>query len=151
MAVYTNASQLSAVYRRRAQAVRPAFRRAMQASTMEIKRTAMEFSSRTGLPPAALRRLGHPFAARLPKDSGPYPDSQIGQRTGRFRAGWRAQTRETADGLEGQVWNDAPQARFMLGTRKMRKRPILERAAQVCRLRVQQEFRAAQQDVITIS
>jgi len=73
-----------------------------------------------------LRQMGHPYARRFPPGSAGPPDSVINRQTGLFASSWRTRVQRTSGGWTISLWNDAPEAKYLLGTTSMRARPILE-------------------------
>ena len=121
----TNASNLASRKRILAGKTEERFRRAAQAHAAKMKFVA-EALSAGPLTTNALRSLGHPYARRLPINSGPLPDYIINTQSGDLRASWVTRAQKTSKGWTVTLWNTSDHARFMMGTRNMRFRGILE-------------------------
>ena len=121
----TNAGNLAARKRILAGKTEERFRQAAQAHALKMKEVA-EVLSAGPLTTNALRSLGHPYARRLPINSGPLPDYIINSQSGDLRASWVTRAQKTRIGWTVTLYNTSDHARFMMGTRSMRFRPILE-------------------------
>jgi hypothetical protein len=60
----------------------------------------------------------------------PKPAYYINRHTGKFYRSWHWNLAVWWGGVQGTVWNAAPYSPYMLGTKKMILRPILEEAVQ---------------------
>jgi len=121
----TNAGNLAARKRILAGQTEERFRRAAKAHGEKMKFVA-EALSAGPLTTAALRKLGNPYARRLPVNSGPLPDYVINSQSGDLRASWVTRAQKTSKGWTVTLYNTSDHARYMMGTRSMRFRPILE-------------------------
>ena len=121
----TNAGNLAARKRILAGKTEERFRRAAKAHGEKMKFVA-EALSAGPLTTMALRKLGNPYARRLPVNSGPLPDYVINSQSGDLRASWVTRAQKTSKGWTVTLWNTSDHARYMMGTRNMRFRPILE-------------------------
>ena len=121
----TNAGNLGTRKRILAGQTEEQFRSAAKAHAERMK-AAAEVLSAGPLTTMALRNLGHPYARRLPVNSGPLPDYIINSQSGEFRASWVTRVQKTRIGWTVTLYNTSDHARFMVGTRNMRVRPILE-------------------------
>ena len=121
----TNAGNLAARKRILAGQTDERFRRAAQAQAAKMKFVAESLSAGS-LTTAALRRLGNPYARRLPINSAPLPDYVINMQSGDFRASFVTRVQKTRIGWTVTLYNTSDHAKFLMGTRNMRFRPILE-------------------------
>lgn len=121
----TNAGALALQKRALAGQTEERFRQVAQAQARAMK-AAAERLSRGSLSTATLRRMGHPYSRRFPAGAAGQPDAVINRQTGRLAASWKTRVQKTARGYTLTLWNDAPEAKFMMGTKSMRARPILE-------------------------
>ena len=121
----TNAGNLAARKRILAGKTEESFRQAAKSHVLKMKAVA-EALSAGPLTTNALRSLGHPYARRLPINSGPLPDYIINTQSGDLRASWVTRAQKTRIGWTVTLWNTSDHARYMMGTRNMRFRGILE-------------------------
>ena len=121
----TNAGNLAARKRILAGQTDERFRRAAQAQAAKMKFVAESLSAGP-LTTAALRKLGNPYARRLPVNSAPLPDYVINMQSGDFRASFVTRAQKTSKGWTITLYNTSDHAKFLMGTRNMRFRPILE-------------------------
>lgn len=140
MPFITNAGNLAARKRILAGKTEERFRVAAKLFGAEMQRIAEDMSSGR-ISTAELRRLGHPYARRLPVNSAPLPDFLINSQTGLFRASWKMRVTKTRDGWTVTLYNDSPYAKFMIGTSKMRERAILQRVLLKMQPRVSAEVK----------
>lgn len=131
----TNAGTLARKNIDRQKLLRMELERARRESQKAIKRTAEALSSGTtstatlSAPPPG---LNHPYGYGGYNSRGirgPVPNGGelgiINEQTGLFRNSWEADGYSFPDRQVITLWNDAPYAADMLGTDKMRARPIL--------------------------
>lgn len=90
-----------------------------------------------------LRRLGHPY--RIGGDP-PLDPAIINTQTGNLQWRWQARVTIQKDGTQITLWNTARYAKYMLGTRKMMRRPILDTV-----FRVEQGARLARLEAARLS
>ena len=90
-----------------------------------------------------LADAGYPYSTRKPKDSAQNPDYVINVQTGKFRAAWKGEVTTMGDDWVIVVWNDCDYAKFMNGTQKMRRRPILDEVNARSAARLQEILSAA--------
>lgn len=87
---------------------------------------ARQFSQRRFFSLAQLRKMGHPYAVRNPRP--PVRAHIINRQSGALYGAWRVNVKKNPDGITCTVMNTAPWAKYMLGTKKMIARPILDEA-----------------------
>ena len=121
----TNAGNLASRKRILAGQTEERFRRAAKAQVDRMKFVAESLSAGP-LTTAALRKLGNPYARRRPINSAPLPDYVINMQSGDFRALWVTRVQKTRIGWTVTLYNTSDHAKFLMGTRNMRFRPILE-------------------------
>lgn len=93
------------------------------AQAMEVRAVAL---SSGALSSATLAKMGHPYSKRLPANSAPTPDFIINIQSGDFIGGWHSRAQMNELDWTVSIWNDSEHAKYMLGTKRMRERPILE-------------------------
>lgn len=123
----TNAGHLAARKRILAGQTEERFRRAADSEKRKMLFLAQSLSGGR-LTKKDLRRLGHPYAVRLPVDSAPTPDFIINRQRGDFARGWKARAQRTSKGWTVTLWNDSPESAFLMGgpKSKMRARRIMQ-------------------------
>jgi hypothetical protein len=123
-------ADIAAKLRRMARNLKDSLRRAERDNARDALRLAKIYS-RGQLTAADLRRLGHPYR----KGGTPPADpALINRRTGLFARSWRVEggNESAAGDLILRLSNSAPYAQALeRGTRRMQRRPILERVAQI--------------------
>jgi len=124
--ITTNAESLAVKMRRRSGLYVDAVRNAIRENAETVKRQAENFSRARYYSLAQLRQMGHPYARRAPHP--PKPAHIINRQSGAFRAGFKVAYRPNIDGATATVYNVVPYAKFMLGTRYMIARPVLDEA-----------------------
>lgn len=122
--VTINAGQLAIRTRRRIADILPAIRRSEQESGQRMK-DRCKYLSIGFLSSAELKQLGHPYARRRPNP--PSDPGIINRQTGLFYNSWHYTVQLLASSTRLTIFNDAPYAAYMLGTRLMIPRPILEK------------------------
>ena len=120
----TNAGSLAQKKRLLADQVAGNLRTAAKAHA-EKMREAAELLSRGTLSPQDKKRMGYPYSSRLPANSSTLPDYIINQVTGKFAQSWQTRVQQTRQGWTISLLNTSPEAKFMMGTKAMRTRPIL--------------------------
>jgi len=121
----TNGGALAARKRLLADQVQGNLRAAAQAHADRMKQTAVDLSNGS-LSSAALRRAGHPYSVRFGAGAAGQADYIINKQSGTFAAGWQTQVQQTTKGWTITLLNVSPEAKYLLGTKKARVRPILE-------------------------
>lgn len=121
----TNAGALAGHKRILANRTDERFRLQAHSEARKMLFLAQSFSGGT-LSAARLAQLGNPYARRLPANSAPTPDYIINRQSGTFARSWRARAQRTRRGWTVTLWNDSPEAQYMLGTDLMRARPIID-------------------------
>lgn len=120
----TNAGALASRKRLLASQVRGNLRSVAKAHAERWKAAAVQLSGGT-LSPADKRRLGYPYALRFAPGSAGMPDFILNQVSGSFKASWRTRVQQTAKGWTITLYNDSPEAKYLMGTKTARMRPIL--------------------------
>lgn len=120
----TNAGALASTKRLLADQVHANLRSAANLHAEKMKATAIRLSSGT-LSTQQLQKMGHPYSRRFPAGFAVQPDFVINSQSGVFKASWRTRVQETGKGWTITLLNDAPEAKYMMGTKSMRVRPIL--------------------------
>lgn len=105
---------------------RKAVKAKVQQAHSETLKRGVEIAQKESSGPlttAMLRKLGHPYAKRLPAQAS---DSVINEQTGAFKRDWRAVPGQwSGKRLEGKIINANRVADFLKdGTKLMRLRPI---------------------------
>lgn len=112
------------------------YRKTVQAQAEEEGRilyeTARELSGTQHYTLDELRMMGYPYA-RINPTTPPMDPGIISFQSGIFYRNWRWTYKKSADGAVVTIYNTAPHADFMLGTRWMIPRPILELAEEMSR------------------
>jgi len=124
----SNVAQLRALNTLRMKRLLPALQRSEERSGRIIAARA-RMLSQGPLSSATLRALGHPYAMRDPRP--PLDPAMVNRQTGRFLSSWKYQTELSGNMVSLFVYNDAPWAKYMLGTRKMIARPILKKLVEL--------------------
>jgi hypothetical protein len=127
--------------RRMGRNLKDGLKRAEQANVADALRIARLYS-RGQLTGADLQRMGHPYRRGVTPPTDP---AVINRRSGLFLRSWRAEgPTSTATAFTSRLRNDAPHAAFLLrGTRKMIRRPLLDRVAAFLRARRERRLNAA--------
>lgn len=131
MTFVTNAGALAARKRVLAGKTAEAFRAVAQGQGKEMVRVAESLSAGT-LTAAALQKAGHPYARRRVPGSAGVADFIINKQSGDFAAAWHSRAQKTRQGWTVTVWNDDKAAAYLMGTSKMRVRPILDEVVRRC-------------------
>jgi hypothetical protein len=121
----TNAGNLGARKRILAGKTEESFRIAAKLQLVHMKSVAETLSSGP-LSTKSLRWLGHPYSKRLGPNSALLPDYVINAQSGEFRASWVCRAQKTQIGWTITLYNTSAHAKFMMGTQRMRFRPILD-------------------------
>lgn len=124
--ITSNARNLAVSMRRRSKLYAEAITEATRENAETVRKQAYNFSRNRYYSLKQLRQMGHPYSRRAPMP--PKPAYLINRQGGQFRAGWQVRWTRTKDGAVGTVYNRAPHAEYMMGTRKMIPRPILDEA-----------------------
>jgi len=124
----TNAKALARQQRFRAARVDAGLKRQARLWGQAVKARA-EALSRGPLTQAQLRQY-RPGLYSTARGARPAFDATVNSHTGLFAASWRVGVWAVAGGVTVTVWNQAPYAGFMQGTERMRRRGILDAAAQ---------------------
>ncbi len=123
----TNAGNLAARMRTRSQHYAKECAVALRENAETLKRKAQQFSQRRFFSLRDLRKMGHPYAVRAPRP--PVRAHILNRQNGRLYQAWRVSVvRPNTDRVTATVYNTAPYSRYMLGTRYMIPRPILDEA-----------------------
>ena len=124
--ITSNADKLAVGIQRRSEKYLKEVGEAVKENTRLVYKKARQFSNREFYTLKRLREMGHPFAALHPNPA--VAAHAISKRVGRFYRAWHWNFIHFGDGVKGTIWNKSFVAKFMLGTKKMVKRPILEEA-----------------------
>ena len=124
--ITSNARNLAAKMRRRSKKYAEAIAEATRENAETVRKQAYNFSRNRYYSLKQLRQMGHPYARRAPMP--PKPAYLINRQGGQFRAGWQVRWTRKQDGAVATVYNRAPHAQYMVGTRTMIPRPILDEA-----------------------
>lgn len=120
----TNAGALASRKRLLADQVQSNLRAAAKDHAEKMRAKAIQLSSGS-LSTAQLKQKGHPYARRFPIGFALQPDFLINAQAGAFKAAWHTRVQETSKGWTITLFNTSPEAKFMMGTKAMRMRPIL--------------------------
>lgn len=123
----TNSGNLAARKRVLAGQTEERYRRAADTQKRKMLWVAQSLSGGR-LTKSDLRRLGHPYAKRLPPGAAGQPDFIINRGRGNFARQWHGRVQRTSKGWTISVWNASPEAKFLLGgpRSKMRLRGIMQ-------------------------
>jgi hypothetical protein len=122
----TNAGNLAARMRRRSKKYVAAIREATRENAHVLMKQAQNFSRARYYSLKQLAQMGHPYAAAHPAP--PKPAHLINRQSGVLHGAWKVSYRPNRDGATATVYNVAPHSRYMMGTRLMIPRPILDEA-----------------------
>ena len=122
--VKKNAGSLATRQRQRGKAVDAAMKARARLWGETVKQNAVSLSQGT-ISAAALRRYSPGLYSRA-RAANPGFDAVLNRQTGLLAASWRMQVWAMSDKTTVTVFNTAPYSGFMLGTVKMRPRPILD-------------------------
>ena len=137
----TNAGALALKHSAFAMSTRAKFEAAAKAHADFLVAIARELSSGT-TSTEELIAMGHPYSTRYAPNSGPSPDYVINAQTGALRDGWQARADLEAGNWVVLLWNETSYAKFMMGTDRMRKRPILDELDERSAMHLQQMLTA---------
>lgn len=124
----TNAKSLARRQRFRGTQVDAALKATARLWGQQVK-TRAESLSRGTITTAQLRQYRPGLYSTL-LAAQPLFDAKINSHTGLFAASWRLGVWTTRSGVTVTVWNQAPYAQFMQGTERMRRRGVLDAAAE---------------------
>lgn len=156
----TNAGSLAARQYRRAASFRPMQEGAMRAAVNEELHEARKLSGTQYADTKELRRRHHPYArggtANTPQKFGqrlragfaqgpmPAPAFVINRQEGDFFEKWRTRVGPSVTGgIVGTLFNISAHSKYMMGTKYMIRRPILEEVFRRCKARMIRRFRGA--------
>lgn len=122
----TNAGNLAARNRFKAKLIDAALKKACKDYAIAVQSQARRLSQGP-LKTAALRRI-KPGLYSTKRPARTVFDATINMQTGLFAQSWHYGTYSSAGGVTVTVWNSAPYAKYMMGTLRMRQRPILDMA-----------------------
>lgn len=125
--ITSNANRLAAGMERRSDNYLKEVREAVKKNTKVVYTKARQFSQRRFASIADLRRMGHPYS-RLRPGRLPVAAHIINRQLGKFHRSWHWNFIVGNDLFKGTVWNAAKYAKFMLGTKYMIERPVLQEA-----------------------
>lgn len=126
MPIMSNALRLANTMRRRTKSYVREIGEAVKQNARTVEKKAKQFSQRRFFSTKQLRQMGHPYAVRNPRP--PIAPHIISRQSGKFHREWRMTHGKTKDGVFATVYNRAPYARYMRGTRFMIPRDILGEA-----------------------
>ena len=124
--ITSNARNLAVKLRRRSKKYASEITEATRENAETVRKQAYNFSRNRYYSLKQLRQMGHPYSRRVAAP--PKPAHLINRQGGQFRAGWQLRWTRTKDGAVATVYNRAPHAQYMMGTRYMIPRPILDEA-----------------------
>ena len=122
----TNAGNLAARMRRRSGKYVAEIRQATRENAETVKRQAQNFSRARYYSLKQLAQMGHPYAVAHP--SPPKPAHIINRQSDALNGAWKTAYRLNSDGATATVYNIAPHSKYMMGTKTMIPRPILDEA-----------------------
>jgi hypothetical protein len=130
-AFVSNAGEIGVLHRAFADATKRQFALVAQNHSLYLLQLARELSSGNlwgGTVPtnAQIAAAGYPYAKRFPVNSAPSPDYIINIQTGEFLKAWKSLATLQSGAWVIVCWNDSTYAKYMAGTRLMRKRPITD-------------------------
>ena len=121
----TNAGSLASTKRLLADQVHNNLRSAARIHAERMKAEAVRLSSGTiTLDELRSHRPGI-YSRAIVGAYSPAFDALINSHSGVFKASWRTRVQETKDGWTITLLNDSKEAAYMMGTKRMRMRPIL--------------------------
>ena len=124
--IVTNAGRLGERLRGSSEKYVHEVREAIRGNAEILRKKARQFSQRRFYSLAQLRKMGHPYATRHPRP--PIQAHIINKQSGRLYDSWRINIKPNPDGMTATVFNTAPYSKYMMGTRYMIPRPILDEA-----------------------
>ncbi len=137
MSFRTNATNKALLMRDRGIIANQNLEAAAQKAGKFVYQLARRYSSARDHSLADLRKLGHPYSTRFGRDHGPHPDWLIHRQTSDLYNSWSWQVVSiTARGVTVKVWNTSGHAKYMLGTHRMRVRPILQKVQEDLRQKI---------------
>jgi len=122
----TNAGNLAAKMRRRSSKYVAEIRQATRDNAETLKRQVVMFSRARYYSTKQLAQMGHPYAAAHPMP--PKPAHLVNRQSGVFAGAWNVSYRPNRDGATATVYNVAAHSKYMMGTKTMVPRPILDEA-----------------------
>lgn len=126
LSVTTNAGNLAKRLRARSQKYVREVKEAQVQNADLLLQKAKQFSQQRFFSLGQLKAMGHPYAKRDPRP--PVRPHIINRQGGQFYQSWKRQVRQFGDGVTATVYNTAPHSRYMLGTKLMIERPVLDEA-----------------------
>lgn len=124
--IVTNAGNLSGRMKAQSEKYVQEVREAQVQNAKLVMEKAKQFSQRQFFSSAQLAKMGHPYSKVAPMP--PMKEYIINRQSGTFYASWQMRVLKNAEGIYASVYNTAPWARYMVGTKKMIARPILDEA-----------------------
>lgn len=124
--IVTNAGNLSGRMKAQTEKYVEEVREAQVQNAKLVMEKAKQFSNQRFFSLQQLRKMGHPYAKRDPRP--PVKAHIINRQSGTFYASWQMRVLKNSEGIYASVYNSAPWARYMVGTKKMIARPILDEA-----------------------
>lgn len=124
--ITSNARNLAAKMRRRSGKYATEVAAAVMENAETVRKQAYNFSRNRYHSLKELRRMGHPYSRRVAAP--PKPAHIINRQSGTFRAGWQLRWTRLRDGAVATVYNRAHHSQYMMGTRKMIARPVMDEA-----------------------
>jgi hypothetical protein len=133
--IKSNAGRIVAAYQLRINEMPNHIRGVINNRITAVVAECRNLSSRRFASTKQLRRMGHPYGKRYarrnrkaPLKALPVPPFYINRQKGLFLKSWRSRIVRRASGFRGLVVNTTKYSGFMLGTKKMIKRPVIEEA-----------------------
>ena len=123
--ITTNAAKLADTMHRRSKFPEH-IRVAMKQNAQVVKAKARQFTQRRFFSLKQLADMGHPYARRNPRP--PVKPWIINAQNRALHNAWATTYARTSDGARATVYNRAPYAKYMRGTRYMIERPVIEEA-----------------------
>jgi hypothetical protein len=145
----TNSGELATAKRYLAKRTDERFRVAAMEHGNDLVRACIALSQGT-MSLAEMARQHHPYSKKFPSNhiAPAHPDWIVNIQTGRFAASWHWHLYKATSSWIILVWNDAPEAKYLEGTTKMRERPIMKQARKLVDKRRIAAFQAVVQRAI---
>lgn len=124
--VTSNANKLADTMRQHGRDVPRAYADADKKYAKDVVKKARQFTQTEFYTLAELRDMGHPYATRNPRP--PMRPHVLSAHSRELHGSWAWNFGWTGDGWRVTVYNSAPHAKYMRGTKYMIARPVLEEA-----------------------
>lgn len=139
--VTTNAHSLAIKMIARSEAYVKEIEEANRENAELVLAKARQFSQTQYFTLGELKAMGHPYARRV--NAPPIRPHIINRHTSDFYNSFAMQQKKTADGAEAVVFNKSRHAKYMMSTKWMIERPVLDEALDRTKVQRQRNMNAA--------